>query len=90
MNLAENVEAYRAGKHPGWVETAWAGLEDSIEVISERKIKVVINGGSLNPSGLAIKVALLVIHRRIVCFSADELLGERKGTSPESCVCGRR
>jgi len=60
MNLAENAEAYRAGQHPGFVETAWAGLQQSLDVIAERKIKVVLNGGSLNPAGLAIQVSDLV------------------------------
>ena len=59
MNLATNAEAFRAGKHNGWVETAWEGLQQSINVIAERGIKVVINGGGLNPSGLASKVSAL-------------------------------
>lgn len=60
MNLAEDAEAYRAGKHDGWEETAWEGIKESIEVIAEKKIKVVLNGGCLNPAGLAQKVADLV------------------------------
>jgi hypothetical protein len=60
MNLAENAKAYRAGQHPGYVDTAWAGLQESIDVIADRGIKVVINGGSINSSGLAQKVAALV------------------------------
>jgi hypothetical protein len=60
MNLAENAEAYRAGQHPGYVDTAWAGIQESIDVIADRGIKVVINGGSINPSGLAQKAAALV------------------------------
>ncbi|KAF8858665.1 DUF1446-domain-containing protein [Acephala macrosclerotiorum] len=78
MNLAENAAAYQAGKHPGWVDTAWAGLQESIEVIAERKIKVVINGGSLNPSGLAHKVALLAREKgmelKVAFVSGDDLL----------------
>ena len=50
----------RAGKHDGWEETAWLGLKMSIEELAKRKIKVVINGGCLNPAGLAAKVANLV------------------------------
>jgi hypothetical protein len=50
----------RAGKHDGWEETAWLGLEMSIEELAKRKVKVVINGGCLNPAGLAAKVANLV------------------------------
>ena len=60
MNLAENASAFKAGQHPGYVESAWAGLEESLESIAEKGIKVVINGGSLNPSGLAEKVSALV------------------------------
>lgn len=60
MNLAENAEAFKVGAQPGWVDTAWAGLQESLEVLAERRIKVVINGGSLNPGGLAQKVASLV------------------------------
>ena len=60
MNLAENAEAYKAGQHPGYVDTAWAGLQESIDVIAERGIKVIINGGSLNPYGLAEQVSALV------------------------------
>ncbi len=80
MNLAENAEAYKAGKHPGWVDTAWAGLQQSIEVIAERRIKVVINGGSLNPSGLARKVALLVSHHE-VCMAWLTQIRRKKGGS---------
>lgn len=60
MNLAENAEAYKAGKHQGYVESAWLGLQESLEAIAERGIKVVINGGCLNPSGLAARVSSLV------------------------------
>lgn len=62
MNLAEDAEAYRAGKHNGWEDTAWEGIKESIEVISNKKIKVVLNGGCLNPAGLAQKVADLVSY----------------------------
>jgi hypothetical protein len=60
MNIAENAEAFRTGKHDGWEETAWDGIKVSIDVLAERKIKVVINGGALNPAGLANKVHELV------------------------------
>ncbi len=60
MNMAENAEAYRAGKHDGFEESAWKGLSQTIDIIASKGIKIVINGGSLNPSGLAQKVAALV------------------------------
>ncbi|KAM4065840.1 acyclic terpene utilization family protein [Hirsutella rhossiliensis] len=42
--------------HPGWVPTALAGIEMSLDVVNEKRIKIVVNGGSLNPTGLAEKV----------------------------------
>ena len=60
MNLAENTEAFKAGQHPGYVESAWEGIQDSIDVIAKRGIKIVINGGSINPHGLAARVSVLV------------------------------
>lgn len=80
MNLAENAEAYKAGKHPGWVDTAWAGLQQSIEVIAERNIKVVINGGSLNPSGLAQKVALFVSYLEVCMARLTHIRRKKRGS----------
>ena len=57
MNLAENAETFKARQHPGNMQSAWEGLCESIDMITERGIKVVINGGSINPSGLATKVS---------------------------------
>ena len=60
MNMAENAEAFSEGKHDGFEATAWQGLQESIEVIASKGIKVVINGGALNPKGLAQKTCALV------------------------------
>ncbi|GMG28849.1 unnamed protein product [Aspergillus oryzae] len=60
VNLAKNAEAWRAGKHPGYEETAWQGLQQTIDVIAEKGIRVVINGGALDPRALALKVQALV------------------------------
>lgn len=78
MNLAEDAEAYRAGKHNGWEDTAWEGIKSSIDVLAEKHIKVVINGGCLNPQGLAEKVAELVKEKghtlKVAYVSGDDLL----------------
>ena len=60
MNLASNATATREGKHPGYEPTALEGLTMSLDVIAEKKIKVVINGGSLRPKALAEKVHEMV------------------------------
>ncbi|PNP76201.1 hypothetical protein FNYG_10490 [Fusarium nygamai] len=56
VNLAWYVEPYKNGQHPGYVPTALDGLTKSLDLINERRIKVIINGGGLNPKGLADKV----------------------------------
>jgi hypothetical protein len=70
MNLAEDAEAYRDGTHDGWEETAWLGLEMSVDELAKKGTKAVINGGCLNPAGLAVKVAELVsdVYLSRPCF----------------------
>lgn len=56
MNMAENARRLARAMEP----TAWQGLQETIEVIATRGIKVVINGGALNPKGLAEKTFALI------------------------------
>lgn len=60
MNLAEHAEAMAAGKHPGYDPYAFDGIEQSIDVIWEKRIKIILNAGALNPKGLAKEVTDLV------------------------------
>lgn len=55
-NLAWNASSYRAGQHPGYEPTAKDGLWRTLPVLHDKRIKVIINGGSLNPRGLAEEV----------------------------------
>ncbi|ETS85088.1 hypothetical protein PFICI_03113 [Pestalotiopsis fici W106-1] len=80
VNIANNAEAYAQGKHTGYEETAWDGLQQTIDVIAKKRIKVAINGGALNPQGLATRVAKLVEEKgydlKIAYVSGDNLLPE--------------
>ncbi|KAL3445056.1 DUF1446-domain-containing protein [Aspergillus insuetus] len=77
VNLANNAEAWRAGKHPGYEGTAWEGIQQTVDVIAEKGIKIVINGGALDPKALALKVQDLVQEKnlplRIAYLSGDDL-----------------
>lgn len=79
-NLAQAAEAYAEGKHPGWVASAWDGLQKSLKVVAERRIKIVVNGGALNPKGLAVQCAEearrlgLADRLRIAWVEGDDLL----------------
>ncbi|KAL4805064.1 DUF1446 domain-containing protein [Aspergillus unguis] len=90
VNLANNAQAWRSGKHPGYEPTAWDGLEQSIDVIAEKGIRVVINGGALDPKALALKVKALVSEKglglRVAYLSGDDLyaaLGPNMPTTKE-------
>lgn len=55
-NMADNAEAAAASEKPGWIQTAYDGLAMSLELINEKRIKVIVNGGCLDPRGLAKEV----------------------------------
>ncbi|KAL4933557.1 acyclic terpene utilization AtuA family protein [Aspergillus undulatus] len=76
VNLANNAEAWRAGKHSGYEETAWEGIQQTVDIIAQKGIKVVINGGALDPKALALKVQGLVreknLNLRVAYLSGDD------------------
>ncbi|RDA84362.1 hypothetical protein CP532_2598 [Ophiocordyceps camponoti-leonardi (nom. inval.)] len=67
---------------PGWVPTALDGIEISLDVINEKRIKIIVNGGSVNPRGLAEKVQDMVSERklnlRVAYVDGDDLLPKLK------------
>ncbi|RFU32914.1 hypothetical protein B7463_g3417, partial [Scytalidium lignicola] len=78
MNMAESAEAYSAGQHEGFEATAFEGISQSLEILARKGTKVVINGGSLNPAGLAKKIHDLAKKRglqlKIGYVSGDDLM----------------
>ncbi|PGH14382.1 hypothetical protein AJ80_05972 [Polytolypa hystricis UAMH7299] len=84
MTLAENVEKMAQGLHEGWEVTAWEGLEQSLEAINERRIKVAINGGAQNPKGLAQKVQRFAndkgLNLKVAYVYGDNFLEEVKSS----------
>ncbi|PYH86691.1 DUF1446-domain-containing protein [Aspergillus uvarum CBS 121591] len=77
VNLANNAKAWREGDHPGYEETAWEGIQQTIDVIAEKGIRVVTNGGALDPKALALKVQALVLEKgyelTVAYVSGDDL-----------------
>ena len=53
LNIVENAEAHAAGKHPRYELTAWEGIERTVDLPVEKRIRVIINGGAQDPKGLA-------------------------------------
>ncbi|PYI21661.1 DUF1446 domain-containing protein [Aspergillus violaceofuscus CBS 115571] len=90
VNLANNAKAWREGDHPGYEETAWEGIRQTIDVIAEKGIRVVTNGGALDPKALALKVQALVLEKgyklTVAYVSGDDLypdLGPHMPTAKE-------
>lgn len=82
VNLAENAEGMAAGRHDGWEPTAWDGLSQTMDVLNEKRIKVIINGGALNPTGLAKKAQALITERgydlKVAYVYGDNIVEEVK------------
>ena len=80
MNLADHAEKMAAGQHDGWEPTAWDGIEQTLDVLNEKRIKLVFNGGALNPAGLARKTQALVVERgydlQVSYVTGDNLVEE--------------
>ncbi|KAK6008855.1 hypothetical protein QM012_000758 [Aureobasidium pullulans] len=78
LNLAQNVDAYLNSKHPGYEPTAWDGLQKSMQTINAKRIKVIINGGALNPLGLAKKCRDLILQEgydlQVAAVTGDDVL----------------
>ncbi|ORY71465.1 uncharacterized protein BCR38DRAFT_492682 [Pseudomassariella vexata] len=77
-NLAQYAEAFGAGQHPGYVASAWDGLHKSLAAINKKRIKVIINGGALNPQGLARDTHNIVQNKgydlKVAYVDGDDLL----------------
>lgn len=79
INLAANATAYASGHHPGFEPSALNGLASSLDALATRRIKVAINGGALNPRGLAQRVAALAHEKgldhvlRVAYVDGDDL-----------------
>lgn len=48
--LAEVNITHAAGRHPEYELSAWEGIEQTVNLPAEKRIKV-INGGARNPKG---------------------------------------
>ena len=52
-NMADSAAAAAGPDRPKWIKSAFDGIIMSLDLINEKKIKVVVNGGCLDPKGMA-------------------------------------
>ncbi|KAH8128822.1 hypothetical protein ACSS6W_002218 [Trichoderma asperelloides] len=63
---------------PGWIKSAFDGIQMSLDLINEKRIKIVVNGGAMNPKGLAEKlhgmIKLKGLKLRVGYVEGDNLI----------------
>lgn len=65
MNLADHAVELKNSTGPGWVPTALDGIQQTLEIANEKRIKIVVNGGAVNPKGFAEKTYDLVKEKSL-------------------------
>ncbi|KAI0427181.1 DUF1446 domain-containing protein [Xylaria sp. FL1042] len=78
VNMGTNAEDMKDNDHPGWIPTAWDGLQQTIHLADEKGIKIIINGGGQNPRGLAEKTHALIKEKglglKVAYVDGDDLM----------------
>ncbi|KAK4551373.1 hypothetical protein LTR86_011214 [Recurvomyces mirabilis] len=59
-NIAQEAAAMDAGKGEGFKINCWQALQQSMDVIAEKGIKAIVNGGGLGPQNMARKCQELI------------------------------
>lgn len=78
-NIAQEAAAMEAGTGEGFKKNAWQALEQSMDVIAKKRIKVVINGGGLGPQNMAKRCQELIDKNNygltVAYVSGDNIVG---------------
>lgn len=78
-NIAQEAAAMDKGTGEGFKKNAWEGLQLSMDVIAEKGIKVVIDGGGLGPQNLAKRCQELITEKgyclKVAYVSGDNITG---------------
>lgn len=87
-NIAQEATAMDAGTGEGFKKNAWEALQLSMDVIAERGIKVVINGGGLGPQNMAKRVQEHVDKHNygltVAYVSGDNIVGRVRSSLREN------
>lgn len=86
-NLAQEATAMSSGTGEGFKKKAWDALQQSLDIIAEKRIKVVVNGGGLNPKALAWRCQELInknnYNLKVAFVSGDDRLSQVKASLKE-------
>ncbi|KAH6988323.1 hypothetical protein BKA56DRAFT_478796 [Ilyonectria sp. MPI-CAGE-AT-0026] len=78
VSLAGYSDALTKGEREAFAATAWDGISKTVDLANEKRIKIIVNGGALNPRGLAEKCRNLVkekgLNLQVAYVDGDNLL----------------
>ncbi|KAK5705981.1 hypothetical protein LTR17_021192 [Elasticomyces elasticus] len=93
-NIAQEAAAMDAGTSEGFKPNCWQGLQQSMDVIAKKRIKVVVNGGALGPQNMAKRCQELIDEKNyrltVAYVSGDSVVNrvrsslKDQGRLPES------
>ncbi|EFY95317.1 DUF1446 domain protein [Metarhizium robertsii] len=77
----------------GWVRTALEGLRLTLDLANEKRIKIIVNGGGLNPRGLAIKTHDMIkdkqLDLRVAYVDGDNLMQKVHSILPDAATASK-
>ncbi|OAA44206.1 DUF1446 domain-containing protein [Metarhizium rileyi] len=85
---AEKVAGEPDSSDAGWVPTALEGLRLTLDVADQKRIKIIVNGGGLNPKGLAEKTHKMIkdkqLNLRVAYIDGDNLMQKVHSILPDA------
>lgn len=87
-NIAQEATAMEAGTGEGFKKNCWEALQMSIDVIAEKGIKVVVNGGGLSPHNMAKRTQELLDKKgydlKVAYVSGDNIVHRVRSSLKET------
>ena len=87
-NLAQEAIAMDAGTGEGFKKNAWQALQLTMDVVNERRIKIIINGGGISPQNMAKRCQELIDCKgydlTVAFVSGDNMVGEVRSALKET------
>lgn len=87
-NIAQDAAAMEAGTSEGFKKNCWEALQLSMDVIAEKGIKVIVNGGGLAPQNLAKRCQELIdkngYNLTVAYVSGDQVVSRVRSSLKET------
>ena len=86
-NMAQEAAAMEAGTGEGFKKNCWEALQLSMDVIAEKRIKVIVDGGALGPQNMAKRCQELITKKgydlKVAYVTGDNITGRVRSSLKE-------